>query len=97
MWEKKTGLNEYRRFIGYLILSFISVFIYIPVIWFISLWGAQNGFYARWAVSSSLILIFNFGFYQARLPQKWMQNLCIAAGINVILLLTEYLWLFNSL
>lgn len=97
MGKQKTDPNEYRRFIGYLILSFVSVFIYIPVIWFISLWDSQSGLYARWVASSALILIFNVGFYQARLPQKWMQNLCIAAGINLILLLTEYLWLFNSL
>lgn len=95
--KQRTDPNEYRRFIGYLILSFVSVFIYLPVIWFISLLGTQSGLYARWATSSVLILIFNFGFYQARLPQKWMQNLCIAAGIDVILLLTEYLWIFISL
>lgn len=97
MGKRKTDLDDYRRFIGYLVLSFVSVFIYIPVIWFINLWGTDSGLYERWAVSSAFILIFNFGFYQARLPQKWMQNLSIAAGINIILLLTEYFWLFNSL
>lgn len=97
MAEKKTDLNEYRRFIGYLILSFVSVFIYLPIIWFISLWVAQSGLYVRWGISSALILFFNLVFYHLRLPDRWMTNLSIAAGVDIILLLAEYYWLFTSL
>lgn len=97
MGKRKTDLNEYRRFIGYLLLTFTSVFIYLPVLWLINLWGTQSGLYARWAVSSALILIFNFGFYQVRVPQRWFQNLSVAAGIDVIILLAEYFWIFNSI
>lgn len=97
MAEKRTDLNEYRRFIGYLILSFISVFIYLPVIWFISLWVTQSGLYIRWGISSVLIVFFNIVFYQLRIPNRWMKNLSIAAGVDIFLLLLEYYWLFTSL
>lgn len=97
MTDKKTDLDEYRRFIGYLILSFISVFIYLPLIWFISLWKTQSGLYIRWGISSILMLFFNIVFYQLRLPNRWTRNLSIAAGVDIILLLMEYYWLFTSL
>lgn len=91
MRKSENGLDEYRRFIGYMVLTFTSVFIYFPLIWFISLWRTQAGLYTRWATVSVLIVIFNFGFYHARIPEKWMQNLSIAAGVNVVILLIEYL------
>lgn len=94
MGKNRNSLDEYRRFIGYLVLTFTSVFIYFPLIWFINLWGTQVGLYTRWAVFSVFIIIFNFGFYYARIPEKWMHNLSIAAVVNVIILLVEYLLLF---
>jgi hypothetical protein len=96
MSKNLNALDEYRRFVGYLLLTFMSVFIYFPLIWFLNLFGSHVGLYRIWVAVSGFIVIFNLLFYQVRIPKKLMQNISIVAVIDLIMLVVEYVLLFNS-
>lgn len=93
MAKAKPNENEYRRFIGYLILTFLSIFIYLPILWFINLWHDYSVLYGHWIACSAILLVFNIVFYHLKYPRNWLTNLLVLVGVNLTILVLEYLWI----
>ncbi|KUO72879.1 MAG: hypothetical protein APF81_26760 [Desulfosporosinus sp. BRH_c37] len=97
MSKVKPGADDLRRFIGYTMITFMSVFLFLPVIWFIHLFSQNSGIYLRWVIFSAFLVIFNCIFYYWKYPIDWLKNLLALVVINLIILIFEYFWLIQSL
>ena len=89
----KPDANDLRRFIGYTMITFMSVFLFLPVIWFIHLFSQNPDLYLRWAICSALLVIFNILFYHWRYPIDWLRNLLALVVIDLLIMIFEYFWL----
>ena len=95
--KHKPDADDLRRVIGYNMITFMSVFIFFPVLWFVHLFSQDSALYIRWAICSAVIVVFNIFFYYWKYPQNWFKNLLALVGINLIILLSEYFWLIQSM
>lgn len=91
--QRKPTLDDLKRLIGYLIITFLAIFLYLPFLWLINLWGFHEILYTRWVICSVVIVIFNLLFYFWRYPPNWLLNLGIAGGVDFMIMLYEYFWL----
>lgn len=96
MSKAKPSADDLRRFLGYTIITFLSVFLFIPVLWFVNLFTHDPVIFMRWGICSALILFFNILFYYWRYPENWLGNLSALVGINLLILIFEYFWLLVS-
>ncbi|KGK91505.1 membrane protein [Desulfosporosinus sp. HMP52] len=97
MSKAKPGPDDLRRLIGYSIITFLSVFLFIPVIWFIHLFSNDQGLYMRWGICSAVVILFNIIFYFWKYPENWLGNLMVLIGVDLMVLIFEYFWLIQSL
>ncbi|AFM43196.1 hypothetical protein Desaci_4349 [Desulfosporosinus acidiphilus SJ4] len=97
MSRAKPNQNDLRRSIGYNMITFMSVFIFLPIIWFIHLFSNDPGLYWRWGISSAVLVLINVVFYYWEYPKDWLKNLFALIGIDLIILLLEYFWLLQSM
>ncbi|AFQ46054.1 hypothetical protein [Desulfosporosinus meridiei] len=97
MGKAKPGPDDLRRLIGYSIITFLGVFLFIPVIWFIHLFSNDPGLYMRWGVCSAAVILFNIMFYFWKYPENWLANLLVLIGVDLMVLIFEYFWLIQSL
>jgi len=97
MSKAKPDADDLRRFIGYTMITFLSVFLFIPVLWFVHLFSSAQGLYARWGICSAFLVIFNILFYYWNYPKSWLSNLLVLVGINLLILIFEYFWLIQSM
>jgi len=95
--KAKPDENDLRRSIGYTMITFMSVFIFFPVLWFVHLFTQDTGLYTRWAICSTFLVVFNLLFYYWDYPKDWFKNLLVLVGINLLILIVEYFWLIQSL
>lgn len=93
--KAKPTLDDLRRLIGYLIITFSATFLYFPFLWLANLWGGHGVLYSRWIISSAFILIFNVAFYFWRYPARWLPNLTVAAIVDALVMGFEYFWLIS--
>lgn len=93
----KPNPNDLRRSIGYTMITFMSIFLFLPIIWFIHLFSQNSGLYLRWGISSAALVVINVIFYYWEYPKDWLKNLLVLIGIDLIILLSEYFWLMQSL
>ncbi|TGE31963.1 hypothetical protein [Desulfosporosinus sp. Sb-LF] len=97
MSKAKPDANDLRRLIGYTMITFMSVFIFLPVLWFVHLFTQDSGLYLRWIICSAFLVIFNLLFYYWNYPKGWLANLWCLIGINMLVLIFEYFWLMQSM
>ena len=97
MSKAKPDANDLRRFIGYIMISFMGVFLFLPVVWFIHLFSQDSGLYWHWIIYSTFLVIFNILFYYWRYPIDWLKNLLALVLINLLILIFEYFWLMQSM
>ena len=57
--KAKPDANDLRRLIGYTMITFMSVFIFIPVLWFVHLFSQDSALYVPWAICSAFLVVFN--------------------------------------
>jgi len=95
--KAKPDANDLRRLIGYTMITFMSVFIFFPVLWFIHLFSQNLALYTRWAICSAFLVVFNSLYYYWNYPQNWFRNLLALVGINLLILISEYFWLIQSM
>lgn len=93
----KPDVNDLRRSIGYTMITFMGVFIFFPILWFVHLFTQATGLYTRWIISSAVLIVFNVLFYYWKYPQEWFKNLLALVGIDLLILIIEYFWLLQSL
>jgi len=94
--KAKPDANDLRRSIGYTMITFMGVFLFLPVLWFIHLFSQDAGLYTRWLICSSFLVTFNVLFYYWNYPKDWLKNLLSLVGINLVILIFEYFWLYQS-
>jgi len=97
MSKAKPSEDDLRRLIGYSIITFLSVFLFIPVLWFVHLFSQDQELYIRWGTCSAILVIFNIMFYYWNYPENWLRNLLVLVGINLTILIFEYFWLIQSM
>jgi len=97
MSKAKPGADDLRRLIGYTMITFLGVFLFIPVLWFVYLFSQDLGLYSRWGICSAFLVVFNILFYYWDYPQNWLTNLLVLIGINLMILIFEYFWLMQSM
>lgn len=97
MSKAKPSADDLRRFLGYSIITFLSVFLFIPVLWFVNLFTHDPVIFIRWGIYSAFIVLFNILFYYWRYPENWLPNLLALVGINLSILIFEYFWLLESM
>jgi len=97
MGKPKPSADDLRRSIGYMMITFMSVFIFLPVLWFIHIFTQDSGLYLRWLISSVFLVAFNILFYYWRYPKNWLANLLTLVGIDLIILIFEYFWQLSSM
>lgn len=95
--KAKPDASDLRRLIGYTMITFMSVFIFFPVLWFVHLFSQDTGLYTRWAICSTFLVVFNILYYYWKYPQDWFKNLLALVGINLLILIIEYFWLLQSM
>lgn len=95
--KAKPDANDMRRMIGYSMITFMSVFLYLPILWFIHLFSQDAGLYWRWLICSIFLVAFNVLFYYWKYPKDWLKNLLTLVAINLLILLFEYFWLMQSM
>lgn len=93
--NRRNSIDDLRRLIGYLIVSFLAVFIYFPFLWISNIWSMNEHLYSRWVISSLIILGFNTLFYFWRYPENWLKNLMILSGVDLFLMTFEYIWIIS--
>ncbi|MDR3600550.1 MAG: hypothetical protein P4L49_08750 [Desulfosporosinus sp.] len=96
MSKAKPDANDLRRSIGYTMITFMSVFIFFPILWFVHLFSQDSALYIRWIICSAFLVVFNILYYYWEYPQDWFRNLMALVGINLLILLSEYFWLMQS-
>ena len=96
MSREKPSLDDLRRLIGYLVITFTSIFLYFPVVWLINIWSFRPGIYTKWLVVSGLIVVINLVFYFWRYPVRWLGNLLVLCLIDILLMAYEYLWIISG-
>ena len=92
MTRPKPTVDDLRRLIGYLIITFLATFLFFPFLWVINLGSMHSDLYQRWLVCSILIAVFNLGFYFWRYPQALLINLVF---MNLLAMVFEYLWILS--
>ena len=98
MSKSKPNANDLRRLIGYTMITFMSVFIFLPILWFIHLISQDPALYTRWAICSVFLVIFNILYYYYwEYPLDWLRNLLALVGVDLIILISEYFWLMQSM
>jgi len=97
MSKAKPDANDLRRFIGYIMISFMGVFLFLPVTWFIHIFSQDPGLYWHWIICSAFLVIFNILFYYWSYPIDWLKNLLALVLINLLILIFEYFWLMQSM
>ena len=97
MSKVKPSANDLRRSIGYTMITFMSVFIFFPLLWFVHLFSPESGLYTRWAICSVFLVVFNSLFYYWEYPTDWFRNLMALVGFNLLVLIIEYFWLMQSM
>lgn len=95
--KQRNSIDDLRRLIGYLMVTFLAIFLYFPFLWLASIWGTNSLLYVRWVLASGLILVFNAAFYFWRYPENWLKNLLILAAVNLFLMVLEYVWIMYGL
>ena len=95
--KAKPDANDLRRLIGYTMITFMSVFIFFPVLWFVHLFSQDPALYIRWAVCSAFLVVFNILYYYWEYPRDWFRNLLALVGVNLLILISEYFWLIQSM
>ena len=95
MTKSKPTVDDLRRLIGYLIITFLATFLYFPFLWVVNLGGFHTDLYQRWIICSIIIVVFNFGFYFWRYPQAYFKNLMILVFVNLLAMVFEYLWILS--
>ncbi len=95
MTKSKPTINDLRRLIGYLIITFLATFLYFPFLWVVNLGGMHSDLYQRWLICSALIVVFNLGFYFWRYPVALLNNLMILVFVNLLVMVFEYLWILS--
>ena len=93
--SEKPTIDDLRRLIGYLMATFISIFIYFPFLWVVNLMGLRQDLYTRWLICSAFIVVFNFAFYFWRYPPKLVWNLIIVAGVDILVMIWEFFWIMG--
>lgn len=93
----KPDANDLRRFIGYTMITFMSVFIFFPLLWFVHLFSPESALYTRWAICSVFLVVFNSLYYYWEYPKEWFENLLALVGVNLVILIIEYFWLMQSM
>lgn len=96
MGKAKPDADDLRRLIGYTMITFMSVFLFIPIVWFIHLFSQDPDLYTYWGICSAFLVVFNILFYYWRYPVNWLKNLLVLVGINLSILIFEYFWLMQS-
>ena len=97
MSKAKPDANDLRRLIGYTMITFMSVFIFFPVVWFVHLFSQDSSLYTHWISCSVFIVVFNILYYYWEYPKDWFRNLLALVGINLLILISEYFWLIQSM
>ena len=97
MSKAKPDANDLRRLIGYTMITFMSVFIFFPVLWFVHLFSQDPALYSRWAICSAFLVVFNILYYYWEYPMNWFSNLLALVAINLLILISEYFWLIQSM
>ncbi|WP_088188333.1 hypothetical protein [Desulfosporosinus sp. FKA] len=97
MGKAKPTPDDLRRQIGYNMITFLGVFLFLPIIWFIHLFTKDSSLYWRWGISSALLVVINIVLYYWNYPENWLKNLLFLIGIDLIILLSEYFWLLRSM
>jgi len=95
MSKAKPNANDLRRLIGYIMITFMSAFIFFPILWFVHLFSHDQVLYTRWVICSALLVIFNVLYYYWEYPQNWFRNLLALVGVNLLILIFEYFWLMQ--
>ncbi|HZK83327.1 MAG TPA: hypothetical protein VFC58_01340 [Desulfosporosinus sp.] len=95
MGKVKLDANDLRRYIGYIMITFMSVFMFLPVIWFIDIFSQNPAIYSLWIICSIFLVTFNSLFYYWKYPIDWLMNLLALVLIDLIILLFEYFWLMQ--
>ncbi len=55
----------------------------------------HSDLYQRWLICSTLIVVFNLGFYFWRYPEVLFKNLMILVFVNLLAMVFEYLWILS--
>ncbi|MHB8125462.1 MAG: hypothetical protein ACYDEJ_07440 [Desulfitobacteriaceae bacterium] len=95
MTKPKPTIDDLRRLIGYLIITFLATFIYFPFLWIVNLGHLHSDLYQRWLICSIVIVVFNLGFYFWHYPQALFKNLIILVLVNLLAMVFEYLWILS--
>jgi predicted neutral ceramidase superfamily lipid hydrolase len=95
--KAKPDANDLRRLIGYTMITFMSVFIFFPVVWFVHLFSQDATLYTHWIICSAFLVVFNILYYYWEYPKDWFRNLLALVGINLLILILEYFWLIQSM
>lgn len=96
MGKAKPSADDLRRQIGYTIITFLSIFLFIPVLWFIHLFSGNQNLFVRWSWCSAVLVMINVLFYYWQYPVNWLRNLLALVGIDLLILLFEYFWLIQG-
>lgn len=94
--KPKPTVDDLRRLVGYLILTFTAIFVFLPFIWIGNLMIPHPEYYTKWLICSLIILVVNIVFYFWRYPRNWLSNLLLLALIDIVLSMYEYFWLINA-
>ncbi|MCO1601064.1 MULTISPECIES: hypothetical protein [Desulfosporosinus] len=97
MSKAKPSPDDLRRLIGYTMITFLSVFLFLPLLWFVHLFSPEQELYVRWGICSGFLVIFNILFYYWKYPENWLRNLLALVGVNLMILIFEYFWLMQSM
>lgn len=89
MSKAKPTEDDLRRSNGYLIITFTSIFLFLPVLWLIQLFRQDTGLYTKWAICSGFLAVFNVLFYFWRYPKNWLRNLLVLVGADLLILIIE--------
>jgi hypothetical protein len=97
MSRTRPNPDDFRRLIGYTMITFMSIFLYLPIVWFIHLFSQDSGLYWHWGICSGALFLINVIFYYWEYPKNWLKNLLVLIGIDLIILLAEYFWFMQSM
>ncbi|MDQ7093874.1 hypothetical protein REC12_09745 [Desulfosporosinus sp. PR] len=97
MSRAKPNPDDFRRFNGYAMITFVGIFLFLPIIWFLHLFSHNSRLYFLWGISSLVLFVVNVIFYYWEYPQDWLKNLLALIGIDLIILFAEYFLLMQSM
>lgn len=97
MSKAKPDENDLRRLIGYTMITFMGVFLFVPILWFVHLFSQDAGLFTRWIICSAFLVVYNVVFYYWKYPVEWFGNLLVLIGIDMLILIFEYFWQIQSM